>query len=160
MKRNISRLGASSFALAALGTLIIGGPAVAQQVDDEVVVQSHREFAYASRALASTQLLTVTRRVSYADLDLATKSGAQELEARVRSTARAICEKLDRKDPLWGSNPGASTLIAEGGVAGAALRKTATLPGSPGSDRNAVSRSASFTTLQLGSVTLHTPVLR
>jgi UrcA family protein len=106
MKRNISRLGASSFALAALGTLIIGGPAVAQQVDDEVVVQSHREFAYASHSLASTHLLTVTRRVSYADLDLATKSGAQELEARVRSTARAICEKLDRKDPSWGSNSG------------------------------------------------------
>ncbi len=44
--------------------------------------------------------VTVTRRVSYADLDLATYSGATALKRRVESAARLACKQLDKLYPL------------------------------------------------------------
>ena len=44
--------------------------------------------------------VTLTHRVSHADLDLATHSGAIELKQRVKDTARLACEQLDKLYPL------------------------------------------------------------
>lgn len=44
---------------------------------------------------APIENIALTRRVSYSDLDLRTHAGAQELEHRVRSTAKAACDQLD-----------------------------------------------------------------
>lgn len=44
--------------------------------------------------------VTVTHRVSYADLDLATEARAVELQKRVRETARAACRQLHELYPL------------------------------------------------------------
>lgn len=48
--------------------------------------------------------VTIRSRVSYADLDLTTASGAQELENRIRATAESSCKKLDVKFPAEGSS--------------------------------------------------------
>ena len=48
--------------------------------------------------------VTLSREVSYADLDLATHDGARELRHRIRYTARDVCEALNDRtaadDPL------------------------------------------------------------
>jgi len=46
-----------------------------------------------------TELVTVAHRVSYADLDLATHSGAMTLKRRVETAARMACEQLDKLYP-------------------------------------------------------------
>ncbi len=40
------------------------------------------------------EAVQLSRNVSYADLDLATPSGAAELESRIRDTANSICKQL------------------------------------------------------------------
>lgn len=49
---------------------------------------------------APIEEVTLIHRVSYADLDLATHSGAMALKRRVRETARLACEQLDKLYPL------------------------------------------------------------
>jgi UrcA family protein len=66
-----SILGASIVSIAALG---LGAPALAQSAD-----------AGAPRSVA----------VRYADLDLASRAGAAEVFARIRSAARAVCGEAD-----------------------------------------------------------------
>ncbi len=51
-----------------------------------------------------TEQVTLTHRVSYADLDLKTQIGAAELQKRVKETARAACKQLDELYPLEGKN--------------------------------------------------------
>ena len=51
--------------------------------------------------------ITIRSRVSYADLDLTTASGALELENRIRATAESSCKKLDVKFPAEGSSEAA-----------------------------------------------------
>lgn len=46
-----------------------------------------------------TELVTVSHRVSYADLNLATHSGAMALKRRVETAARMACEQLDKLYP-------------------------------------------------------------
>lgn len=48
--------------------------------------------------------VTITHRVSYADLNLATQAGAAELKRRVEETARAACRQLDELYPLEAKN--------------------------------------------------------
>ena len=49
---------------------------------------------------APVEEVTLTHRVSYADLDLATHSGAMALKRRVKETARLACEQLDKLYPF------------------------------------------------------------
>jgi len=43
---------------------------------------------------------TLSRAVSYSDLDLTTRDGAHELRARVRETARDVCAELRDDSPV------------------------------------------------------------
>ena len=47
-----------------------------------------------------TEEVTVTRRVSYADLDLKTHAGTQALKARIEKAAELACKQLDELYPL------------------------------------------------------------
>ncbi len=51
--------------------------------------------------------VSLSHVVRYDDLDLRTREGAHELRARIRETARDICEQLDAEGPipLAGSPP-------------------------------------------------------
>lgn len=64
---------------------------------------------------APIEQVTVTHRVSYADLDLATQAGAAALETRVKETALAACKQLDQLYPLEAKNERecASTTVAQ-----------------------------------------------
>ncbi len=46
-----------------------------------------------------TEEVTVTRRVSYSDLDLKTYSGAQTLKQRVKEAAKIACKQIDELYP-------------------------------------------------------------
>jgi len=97
----MKRLTTNRLALAALGTLVFSGAVFAQEPEGEFVVSSSRTGAlsHASVTGASDQVISISRRVSFADLNLATYSGSQEVEARVKSTAKTICDKLDQLYP-------------------------------------------------------------
>src|SRR5262245_51195471 len=91
-----------SVPLAALAAFAVCGPVLAQQADDEVVVESARSsgFVHGLRTGTPIEVITIKRRVSYADLDLATYSGAVELEARVKNSAKSLCDKLVQMRPM------------------------------------------------------------
>ena len=44
----------------------------------------------------AVQTVSLTRTVSYADVDISTASGAKELNSRIADTAQALCDELDR----------------------------------------------------------------
>lgn len=62
------------------------------------------------------ELVSLTRRVSYSDLDLALHANVLELERRIEATAREACVQLARLFPL--SDPKTPDCVAEA-VAGA-----------------------------------------
>lgn len=66
-------------------------PLNAQPVDDIVVTGRY------GRVPDSVQSLS--QPVSYADLDLSTKLGRDELRRRLRLTARYLCDRLGESDP-------------------------------------------------------------
>ena len=101
MKRPIP----NRLALVMFGTLAFGGVALAQEPNTEFVVSSIRSsgFAHSSLVGASDEVISVSQHVSYADLNLATTAGSREMEARVRNTAKALCEKLERQYPFSGT---------------------------------------------------------
>ena len=52
--------------------------------------------------LLNPEIISLSRAVSYADLNLAKASDVTELETRVKDTARDICQELDRQFPKTG----------------------------------------------------------
>ncbi len=80
------------------------------------------------------EVITLTRQVSYADLDLVSASGAAMLQTRVKETARAACDQLDKTYPLTrmdNSNcnkmtTDAALIQARAAISAAAARKLTT----------------------------------
>jgi UrcA family protein len=64
-----------------------GGP-------NEVVIVAPNFHAQTNRLNAPPEGVSISERVSYADLDLRTREGAQELRNRVGAAAARICGKL------------------------------------------------------------------
>ncbi len=112
-KRDLMVAGLGAFLCALLSA---SSPAVAQ-VDsssseeiEQVIVRSpyivRREplpRTGAPSAYRNPELLSVSRAVSYADLNLSTRSGVAELESRSRTTARQVCDELNARYPKTGS---------------------------------------------------------
>jgi UrcA family protein len=101
MKSYRSALPAVRLTLLTLGAVLAGGVLAAEQVG-EVTVEATRETKIVGRSYSGVpiEVISLTRRVSYADLDLTTQSGAAELEKRVNETAQAACKELDTLYPL------------------------------------------------------------
>jgi UrcA family protein len=96
----MNRLTANRLARTVLATFAFSGAALAQQPEGEFVVSSSRTGAVAHASVTgASDVISISSRVSYADLNLASYSGSQEIEARVRSTAKTLCEKLDQMYP-------------------------------------------------------------
>lgn len=70
-----------------LAASAIAFPAAAQPASEEIIVTGRY-----GRVPDNVQ--TVSQSVSYADLDLSTKAGRDELRHRVNLTARFLCDKL------------------------------------------------------------------
>jgi UrcA family protein len=85
--------------LAAGVALTAAVPAFAQPMSDEDITVIGRY----GRAPDNVQ--TLSQAVSYADLDLSTRSGRDELRHRVNLTARYLCDKLGESDSSSGIVP-------------------------------------------------------
>lgn len=71
----------------AASMLVVTAPATAQNAPEEIIVTG--EYGKAPDSVKS-----LSQSVSYADLDLSTKPGRDELRHRVSLTARFLCDKL------------------------------------------------------------------
>jgi UrcA family protein len=81
---------------------VIAGSAIAAEELGQVTVETTRPtkvLVGRSAIGASIEQITLTRKVSFADLNLSTQQGAAELEKRVTDTAKAACKELDRLYP-------------------------------------------------------------
>ena len=109
MNRTLSALRGIQVALVAAGVVVASGPALAQETA-QVTIQAERTAKVVGRSYTGVpiELVTLTRRVSYADLDLSTHTGATELEKRVSDTAKDACKQLDTLYPLTASAGGPS----------------------------------------------------
>jgi UrcA family protein len=76
--------------LAAAGLAMAGAPALAQTTVEEVVV--------IGSIGPDGEPRTLSRAVSYRDLDITTEAGQAELKRRVNDTASELCEQLDESD--------------------------------------------------------------
>src|SRR5215218_1148852 len=77
-------------ALAAGSAVTVPTLATAQTIDEVVVLPGR--FDREGRPIS------LSRAVSYADLDLTTRTGQDDLRMRVRATARDICRVLGEND--------------------------------------------------------------
>ena len=89
------RVGALHVALATVGCLVASWPSLGQQPSEVVVEAQHVE----STTVKGKPALSIVYRVNYADLDLATNSGAVELQKRIKDSATKACEQLKKLYP-------------------------------------------------------------
>ena len=83
-------------ALATVGCLAVSGPSLSQQAPEVVVEAPH---IVTTRDIAGRELYSLVYKVNYADLNLATHSGAVELEKRVKDSATKACAQLRKLYP-------------------------------------------------------------
>ncbi|HXY75696.1 MAG TPA: UrcA family protein [Steroidobacteraceae bacterium] len=97
-----TRIHALPIALAAAVAAMWGAAAVAQQQIPEVNIQANRSVKVVGTTPSGGKIeqVTLTHRVSYADLDLASSAGAQELTKRIDAAATDGCKQLDTLYPL------------------------------------------------------------
>jgi UrcA family protein len=93
--------------LSVLGAFAMMGAnvlAVAQspQTLPEVVVMAYAPVTRLGRDAHGrfTEVMRLSREVSYADLDVSTHSGAIKLEARIKDAAKAVCKELNAMYPM------------------------------------------------------------
>ena len=103
MNTNISTLRAMQLAVVAAGAVMASAAALAAatpEVTVEAARQAKVEVIERSASGVTTQLITLTRRVSYKDLNLTIVAGENELTKRVNDTAKSACKELDDLYPL------------------------------------------------------------
>jgi len=89
--------------MTAVAFAMTGGSAIAQQAQTpEVKIEAGRSVQRVGTSTigAPIELVQLTRRVSYADLDLTTHRGKLDLERRINDTAKAACQQLDTLYPV------------------------------------------------------------
>ena len=103
MKVRVSALRSAQLALVAGGCGIAGGFAFAQPMEVVTVEAARSEKVAQTPYGVPVREITITSRVSYADLDLKTEPGVNELDKRIRETAKSTCKEMDVKFPAEGS---------------------------------------------------------
>jgi UrcA family protein len=89
------RVGTLHLALATAGCLAVSWPVLAQQAQEVTVEVPHVESTRVQGAAA----LAIVYKVNYSDLNLATHSGAVELEKRIKDSATKACAQLQKLYP-------------------------------------------------------------
>jgi UrcA family protein len=84
-------------ALATAGCLAVSGPSLSQQAPEVVVEAPH---VVTAKDKGGRELYSLVYKVDYGDLNLATHSGAVELEKRVKDSATKACAQLRKLYPL------------------------------------------------------------
>jgi UrcA family protein len=94
------RVGTRHIAFATIGALVLGGASLAQQMPEVVIEAPHVEKTAQRDPMGRPiPAVSIVYKVSYADLNLATHSGAVELEKRVKDTAKQACDQLRKLYP-------------------------------------------------------------
>jgi UrcA family protein len=94
------KLGTLHIALATIGALVVGGPSLAQQTPEVIVEAPHVEKTTQAGPMGQRlPALSIVYKVSYSDLNLATHSGAVELEKRIKDSATKACQQLAKLYP-------------------------------------------------------------
>lgn len=100
--------------LAALGCLAVSCPSLAEDTPEVVVEAPHVE----STTVKGTPALSIVYKVNYSDLNLATNSGAVELQKRVKDSATQACAQLKKLYPTTiDTNPPCVQVAMKNGMA-------------------------------------------
>jgi len=107
MRKAVFASVAARLALAGMGLAVAAGPVVAQEVQEVTVIAplSVRQPVGRTSSGGTVDLITVTHRVGYADLDLTRSADAAALRARVDETAKVACKQLKTLYPLVPADP-------------------------------------------------------
>lgn len=95
---------ASLALIAAAGATLLSAGAYGQAME-VVTVEAVREIIVGKSTIgAPIKELSIRSRVSFADLDLTTASGAAALQKRVEDTAKSTCKEIKVDIPAEGSS--------------------------------------------------------
>lgn len=94
---NVKRSSVRTMQAALLAGVVVASASALGQQPTDVVVEAARPTVVMRNG--PNEVVSVTRHISYADLDLATQKGDRELEKRVNSAANAVCKRLDTLQP-------------------------------------------------------------
>jgi len=92
-----------SIAVLTAGMAMVAGSAIAQPLEVVTVEAARSATVGQSSYGVPIREITIRSRVSYADLDLTSATGALELENRINETAKATCEQIKVDIPAEGS---------------------------------------------------------
>ena len=103
MSRKTLTSGTASLALLAAGLAFTGAVGAAEPLE-VVVVEAAREATVGQTSTGvPIKEITIRSKVSYADLDLTSATGALNLENRIRETATSSCKEIKVDYPAAGS---------------------------------------------------------
>lgn len=118
MEKNVSILRTTQLALVAIGCVITGGPVVAQQISEIIVEAPYlRQQVGRTSSGSPIELITLTKRVGYADLNLALQADVEQLNKRINDTAEEACKQIKSLYPLDPSDPTCVKKAVDGGMA-------------------------------------------
>ena len=95
--------------LAILGLTFASCAALAQEKQEITVTAPrvvHQTIGRSSTTGAPIEQTSISRPVSYSDLDLSKPSGATILRKRVEDISKSLCQELDQLYPLEPKDPG------------------------------------------------------
>jgi len=98
------------------GLAIVAGSAIAQPMEVVTVEAARSAVVGQSTYGVPIREIRIQSRVSYADLDLTSASGALQLENRIKETAKATCEQIKVDIPAEGSSQAACVKDAVDGA--------------------------------------------
>lgn len=90
------KVGTLHLTLATVGCLAASWPSLSQQAPEVIIEAPHAE----STRVKGVPMISLVYRVNYTDLNLATYSGAVELEKRIKDGATKACAQLQRLYPV------------------------------------------------------------
>jgi UrcA family protein len=98
MNRKYSKLFHMKVSLSALAAVLISGAVFAEEIGQVTVTASRPTEKIVGRGLLLEPIkeVSLSFAVSYADLDIASHSGAATLESRINDAANKACAQLDK----------------------------------------------------------------
>ena len=115
-----SKIGTLQFALTTLGFLLVGATSLAQPMSQVIVEAPHIEKSIQTGLVGQRkEVLSIVYKVDYSDLNLATHSGAVELQNRIKDSATRACQQLAT---LYPNTIEGETPCVQGAVKGAMLQ--------------------------------------
>src|SRR5471030_496406 len=95
-----SKIGTLQLALTTFGALLVGTTSLAQPMTQVIVEAPHIEKSIQNGPPGQRkQILSIVYKVDYSDLNLATHSGAVELQNRIKNSATQACQQLAKLFP-------------------------------------------------------------